>query len=111
MRSLMSKMLENKDYELIPSSSDSTVWHVRILSGDFTETIVKFGSISFNEVKDHFSFNFDIIETPDSSLHISNEDLQFTAARILEDIIERGEKEGWVKAKERKTLGQDDTIN
>ena len=46
----MSKMLENKDYELIPSSSDSTVWHVRILSGDFTETIVKFGSISFNEV-------------------------------------------------------------
>ena len=107
----MSKMLENKDYELIPSSSDSTVWHVRILSGAFTETIVKFGSISFNEVKDHFSFNFDIIETPDSSLHISNEDLQFAAARILEDIIERGEKEGWVKAKERKTLGQDDTIN
>ena len=107
----MSKMLENKDYELIPSSSDSTVWHVRILSGDFTETIVKFGSISFNEVKDHFSFNFDIIETPDSSLHISNEDLQFTAARILEHIIELGEKEGWVKAKERKTLGQDDTIN
>ena len=107
----MSKMLENKDYELIPSSSDSTVWHVRILSGDFTETIVKFGSISFNEVKDHFSFNFDIIETPDSSLHISNEDLQLAAARILEDIIERGEKEGWVKAKERKTLGQDDTIN
>ena len=42
----MSKMLENKDYELIPSSSDSTVWHVRILSGDFTETIVKFGDIS-----------------------------------------------------------------
>ena len=101
----MSKMLENKDYELIPSSSDSTVWHVRILSGDFTETIVKFGSISFNEVKDHFSFNFDIIETPDSSLLICNEDLQFTAARILEDVIERGQREGWVKTKEREIPG------
>jgi len=101
----MSKMLENKDYELIPSSSDSTVWHVRILSGAFTETIVKFGSISFNEVKDHFSFNFDIIESPDLSLDISNEDLQFAAARILEDIIERGEQEGWVKTEERKIPG------
>ncbi len=101
----MSKMQENKDYELIPSSTDSTVWHVRILSGDFTETVVKFGSIAFNEVKDHFSFNFDIIESPDTSLHISNEDLQFVAARILEDIIERGEQEGWVKTEERKIPG------
>ena len=100
----MSKMLENKDYELIPSSSDSTVWHVRILSGDFTETVVKFGSIAFNEVKDHFSFNFDIIESPDLSLDINNEDLQFAAARILEDIIERGEQEGWVKTEERKKI-------
>ncbi len=101
----MLKMQENKDYELIPSSTDSTVWHVRILSGDFTETVVKFGSIAFNEVKDHFSFNFDIIESPDASLHISNEDLQFVAARILEDIIERGEQEGWVKTEERKIPG------
>ncbi len=100
----MSKMLENKDYELIPSSADSTVWHVRILSGDFTETVVKFGSIAFNEVKDHFSFNFDIIESPDLSLNINNEDLQFAAARILEDIIERGEQEGWVKSEERKNI-------
>ena len=101
----MLKMQENKDYELIPSSTDSTVWHVRILSGDFTETVVKFGSIAFNEVKDHFSFNFDIIESPDASLHISNEDLHFVAARILEDIIERGEQEGWVKTKEREIPG------
>ena len=70
--------------------------------------------ISFFKIvyRRHSNFSIqNIIETPDSSLHISNEDLQFTAARILEDIIERGEKEGWVKAKERKTLGQDDTIN
>ena len=104
MRCLMLKMQENKDYELIPSSTDSTVWHVRILSGDFIETVVKFGSIAFNEVKDHFSFDFDIIESPDGSLHINNEDLQFVAARILEDIIERGEKEGWVKTEERKNI-------
>ena len=47
----MLKMQENKDYELIPSSTDSTVWHVRILSGDFTETVVKFGSIALMKLK------------------------------------------------------------
>ena len=59
------RMLENKDYELVPSSDDSTVWHIRILTGDFTETIIKFDAIAFNEVKDHFTFNFQIIESQD----------------------------------------------
>ena len=101
----MSKMLENKDYELIPSSTDSTVWHVRILSVYSNTSGNSNTALGFNEVKDHFSFNFDIIESPDSSLNINNEDLQFVAARILEDIIERGEQEGWVKTKEREIPG------
>ena len=96
------RMLENKDYELVPSSDDSTVWHIRILTGDYTETVVKFDAIAFNEVKDHFTFNFTIIESPDSYLNINNTNLHNVAARILEDIIERGQKEGWVKLEDKK---------
>ena len=96
------RMLENKDYELVPSSDDSTVWHIRILTGDYTETVVKFDAIAFNEVKDHFTFNFQIIESPDEGLSINNTDLHDVAARILEDIIERGQKEGWVKLEDKK---------
>ena len=96
------RMLENKDYELVPSSDDSTVWHIRILTVDFTQTIIKFDAIAFNEVKDHFTFNFTIIESPDSYLNINNTNLHNVAARILEDVIERGEKEGWVKLEDKK---------
>jgi len=39
-------MKENKDYQIIPSEEHSDAWEVRILSGDFTETVVRFGSIS-----------------------------------------------------------------
>ena len=102
----MSKMEENKDYELVPSPTDSTVWHVRILSGNYIETVVRFGAISFNEIKDHFSYNFDIIETPDYGLTKDDENLHFVLTRILEDIIERGEQEGWVKLKEKEIPGK-----
>ncbi len=98
----ISKMTENKDYELVPAPDDSTVWHIRILTGDYTETIIKFDKIAFNEVKDHFTFNFTIVESPDQYLSIDDTNLHDVSARILEDVIERGHKEGWVKLEDKK---------
>lgn len=97
-------MKENKDYELIPSDTDEA-WHVRILTGDYVETVVKFGSISFNEVADHLSFNFTIVSSPDI---ITEDDkkLQEYCGRILEDIIEKGIEDGSVGMKDRNT-GED----
>ena len=99
-------MVENKDYELIPAPNDSTLWHIRILTGDFTETIFQLGSVAFNEIKDHFSFNFTLVESPDPHLTENDRTLHGVIARILEDIIERGEKEGWVKLNERKEINE-----
>ena len=45
-------MKENKDYELIPDEGDS--WQVRILTGDFIETVVQFNTISFNDSNNDF---------------------------------------------------------
>ena len=93
----MSKMLENKDYELIPSPNDSHVWQVRILTGNF---------VAFDGKRKQFTYDFTLIESPDPNLNIDNEELHFTLARILEDIIERGEKEGWVKLQEKKPIDE-----
>ena len=98
------KMEENKDYELVPNPNDSHAWQIRILTGDFTETVVQYGTIAFNEIKEHFTFNFDLIYSPDEYLSIDNVDLHNTLARILEDIIERGHEEGWVKVNERRNI-------
>lgn len=94
-------MKENKDYELTPSDTDDA-WHVRILTGDYVETVVKFGSISFNEVADHLSFNFTIVSSPDIITE-SNTNLQGVCADILEDVLENGIKEGSLGLKDRNT--------
>ena len=94
-------MKENKDYELTPSDTDDA-WHVRILTGDYVETVVKFGSISFNEVADHLSFNFTIVSSPDIITE-DDKNLQEYCARILEDIIEKGIEDGSVGMKDRNT--------
>tara|TARA_B100000902_G_scaffold378470_1_gene411768 strand:+ start:9880 stop:10188 length:309 start_codon:yes stop_codon:yes gene_type:complete len=99
-------MQENKDYELIPSPDDSHAWHIRILTGDFTESIVQFGTISFDGKRKQFNYDFNIIESPDPELSLDNEELHFVLARVLEDIIERGEKEGWVKLDEKKPIDE-----
>lgn len=97
-------MKENKDYELTPSDTDDS-WHVRILTGDYVETVVKFGSISFNEVAEHLSFNFTIVSSPDIITE-DDKNLQEYCGRILEDIIEKGIEDGSVGMKDRNT-GED----
>ena len=57
-------MKENKDYELILSEDTTENWNVRILTGDFVETVIEYKAIAFNEIKDHLSFNYNIISSP-----------------------------------------------
>jgi len=93
-------MKENKDYELIPDEGDS--WQVRILTGDFIETVVQFNTISFNDIKDHLSFNFTIVSSPDI-ITIENENLQSVCADILSSIIENGMTDGSIMLNDRET--------
>ena len=93
-------LTENKHYEIIPDKGDDQAWNVRILSGTFTETVLKFGTIGFKEK--NMSFNFDIIYSPDSELTVKDVDLQDFAGAMLEKIMANGIKEGSVVTREIK---------
>ena len=91
---------ENKHYEIIPDKADEQSWNVRILSGMFTETVLRYGVVKFNGMKKDMTFNFDIVYTPDTELKISNLKLQEFAGIMLEQIMAQGIKEGSVITKE-----------
>ena len=95
-------MEENVDYEIIPSHEDEQAWNVRILKGPFTETVIRYGVIKFNEIPKNMTFNFDLIYSPDSELTTENIDLQDFAGAMLEKIMSNGIKEGSVMTREIK---------
>lgn len=89
-------MIENIDYELIPQTHDPDAWAIRIMTGAFVETVIVFGAISFNKVKDQLEYSFSIVESPDTSISENNVELQNVVTQILESIIESGIEDGSV---------------
>lgn len=77
---------ENKTFKLEPVEGEDA-WKVRILEGLYNETVIRFGSISFNEVEENMSFNFFVEESPDDSLDETDESLQEFAGDILQEIL------------------------
>jgi hypothetical protein len=86
---------ENINYELVPSDGDDDAWNVRILTGDYTETVFQFGAISINgedhdEDASEMTFNFDVISSPDNSLDPETDiGLQNHVGDILLSILEK----------------------
>ena len=101
MRYLKMKKSEGKDYELIPSDEHSQAWHVRILEGDYPETVLQYGAIAFNEVKDCMTFNFSVVSSPDADLTSEDEGLQIEAGDILQEIIRQSIEDGSLVTKEK----------
>ena len=89
-------LVENKDYEIIPDKGDEQAWNVRVLSGLYTETVLKYGVVKFNGKgkEKYMSFNFDIVYTPDTELTKESVELQDFAGLMLEQIMARGIEEG-----------------
>ena len=86
---------ESKDYELIPLEDDTESWGVRILTGEFSETVIKYGNVGFEGEGDDMvmKFNFDIISTPDEDLEVeTNTEVQELARDILITIFEEDKK-------------------
>lgn len=82
-------MKENEDYELIPADIENEqAWDVRILTGEFVETIIRFGNVEINGKKNEMKFNFIIIFTPDDELSTENINLQKYVGEILGNIID-----------------------
>jgi len=80
----MMKMHENVDYELVPTENE--FWQIRILSGDFVETVIQYTTLKV--VDDHLKFNFDLISSPVADLDKENGDLQSVAKDILFSLLE-----------------------
>ena len=93
---------ENKHYEIIPDKGDEQAWNVRILSGMFTETVLKYGVVKFNGKKKDMTFNFDIVYTPDTELTVSDLKLQEFAGIMLEQIMAQGMRDNEVITREVK---------
>ena len=97
-------LVENKDYEIIPDKGDEQAWNVRVLSGLYTETVLKYGVVKFNGKgkEKYMSFNFDIIYTPDTELTKESVELQEFAGLMLEQIMAKGIEEGNVMTRDVK---------
>jgi len=93
-------MKESVHYEIIPDRDDEQAWNVRMLKGPFTETVLKYGVIKFNEIPKNMSFNFKIVYSPDTELTVEDARLQDFAGEVLEKIMEQGMKDGSVINKE-----------
>ena len=80
-------MKENTDYEMITGTGEN--WDIRILTGEFNETVLEFSTLKVTDDGEHLSFNFDIVSTPIDDLDAdTNFELQETAGLILENILE-----------------------
>lgn len=96
-------MIEGTDFELILDETDEERWAVRLLTGKFPETVLRFGAIAVNEVDDNLSFNFHVIQSPDPDAHIDNEELQMVAAEALSAVFDICAQEGAAKFTDRET--------
>tara|TARA_B100001287_G_scaffold14242_1_gene10728 strand:- start:2136 stop:2432 length:297 start_codon:yes stop_codon:yes gene_type:complete len=95
-------MIELKDYELIPHEEDEQAWAVRLLTGPYVETVIKFGAISFNRVEEGvMTFNFTIVSSPDTELTTEDIDFQDYVGNVLEAVIRDGMETGSVVAREK----------
>lgn len=76
---------ENVDYELIPGQGEN--WDVRILSGDFIETVIQFEELKVSDDEEYIRFNFEVVSSPDPELNSNEESLQQHAGQILSSIL------------------------
>lgn len=83
-------MIEDVDFQVIPSARDESQWDIRILRGEFVETVIAFNKITVDEDYQGLKFTFDIIFTPDPDLTVENTGLQTFAGSILYNLIEQG---------------------
>lgn len=79
-------LIENEDYQLVPTGDVS--WSIRILKGEFVETVVSGIVLAYNEETDTLGFSFEIEQSPDPDLSVSNTNLQYLIGDIVASIIE-----------------------
>tara|TARA_R100001377_G_scaffold81129_1_gene60478 strand:- start:1018 stop:1290 length:273 start_codon:yes stop_codon:yes gene_type:complete len=79
-------MIENEDYSLLASNTDEDHWDIRLMTGEFAETVISFGKIVAGV--DCLNFDYEIVSTPDPELKVNDTRLQTVAGSVLYSIVE-----------------------
>ena len=93
---------ENVDYEMVPGEEEN--WCIRIMTGNFVETVFAFGELKVSGEDDEpmMSFNFDIISTPDPDLEPEDTALQLVVGDVLSAVLVNSIKDESVATRESK---------
>ena len=75
-------------FEIIPSHDDEKVWNIRIIDGNFIETIIQYDAIGINEDEETLTYSFKVISSPIENLTADDDNLQVVAGNILINILE-----------------------
>lgn len=72
----MRKLMDNVDFKFVVSESDSNYVHIQILTGDYADTVFKFGKVGIEEVGEEafLQFDYDVISSPIKKV---DKDLEF----------------------------------
>lgn len=83
----MTRMIENKDYELIPG--DGNYWNIRILTGDYIETEFRYNTISIKE-DEKVHYETEVVKSTRGEDWEADADIDwhFVTAEILTNIFE-----------------------
>ena len=59
-------MIEGVDYSFLTPASDPSSVYIRLLQGEFKDTVFKFGKVKIEEKNDeaYLHFGYDVIESP-----------------------------------------------
>tara|TARA_R110000868_G_scaffold170370_3_gene405624 strand:- start:1667 stop:1951 length:285 start_codon:yes stop_codon:yes gene_type:complete len=83
----MMRLEENVDFEMVPGEGEN--WDIRILTGEFVETVINFNKIHVSDDEEYLNFNFEIVTSPDPELSSdTNKDLQNYVSMVLSNILE-----------------------
>jgi hypothetical protein len=63
-------------------------WDIRILNGEFVETVFYFDKLQVDKDRENIKFNFHIVSTPNPDLNIEDVGLQQYVGMVLYNILE-----------------------
>jgi hypothetical protein len=82
-------MKQGEDFDVVPGQDpNGDTWDFRILTGDFTETVIRFGNIRVDDKDDVLNYNYNVVSSPIQGLKEEDGDLQKVTGAILLSILE-----------------------
>ena len=86
----LDKPSEFLDYKLEPVVVENKdAWNVNLLRAPYENVTIRYNNVKIDADNAQITFNFDVIDTPDTSVYnIENTGLQQFAAEVLQDILD-----------------------